>query len=177
MGYKTQDFKGVWDFALSFAGEQRGIAKKLSDLISEREVSVFYDYNDQHLILAENLEDYLAPIYRSEASYVIVLLSKEYPRKIWTKFESDNFKTRFGENAVIPITFSDAPAGFFSAVSETGGLYLHVDGDVEAQLNQFAEILCKRIASDRIEIQSSQLQADVEQASILAEEEVTPSAK
>ncbi|MBX9659125.1 MAG: TIR domain-containing protein [Nitrospiraceae bacterium] len=149
VGYSTQDFRGDWDFALSFAGEQREIAKALADLIKAREVSIWYDYDDQHLILAENVEDYLAPIYRTEASYVIVLLGKDYPRKIWTKFESDNFKTRFGENAVIPISFSDAPAGFFSVIGEKGGLFLHVDGNVDAQLSEFADILCRRISADR----------------------------
>lgn len=147
-------------FRAVFCREHRDIAKRLAELIAAREVSVWYDYDDQHLILAENVEDYLAPIYRSEASYVIALLSKEYPRKIWTKFESDNFKARFGDNAVIPISFSDAPAGFFSVVNEKGGLYLRVDGDVEAQLVEFAEVLCKRIGVDRHETREADAQLD-----------------
>lgn len=139
------------------------MAKKLADLIGEREVSVFYDYNDQHLILAANVEDYLAPIYRTEASYVIALLSKEYPRKVWTKFESDNFKTRFGENAVIPINFSDAPSGFFSIVSETGGLSFDVSASIDEQLNEFADVLCRRIASDRMKGKKAEAEADAEE--------------
>lgn len=160
VGYKTQEFDGAWDYALSFAGEQRLIAERLAQLISDREVSIWYDKNDQHLILAENVEDYLAPIYRTEASYVIALLSKDYPKKIWTKFESDIFKVRFGENAVVPISFSDAPAGFFSVVSDTGGLFLKVDADIEAQLVEFADALCKRIAVDRDAMKVAEAKAD-----------------
>lgn len=160
VGYKTQEFDGEWDYALSFAGEQRGIAEKLAQLISDREVSIWYDRNDQHLILAENVEDYLAPIYRTEASYVIALLSKDYPRKIWTKFESDIFKVRFGDNAIVPISFSDALAGYFSVVGEKGGLFLDVSGDIEAQLIEFADALCKRIASDRADVKIAEAKAD-----------------
>ncbi len=169
VGYHTQEFKGDYDFALSFAGERRELAKKLADLIGEREVSVFYDYNDQHLILAANVEDYLAPIYRTEASYVVALLSKEYPRKVWTKFESDNFKMRFGENAVIPINFTDAPAGFFSVVSETGGLTFDVDKSTDEQLQEFAEVLCRRIASDRTKGKAAEVEAEAEEARVNAD--------
>ena len=92
VGFSSQEFKGRYDFALSFAGEERNIAQRLCHLLTEREISVFYDEDEQHRILAENVEDYLAPIYRTEAAYVVPLLSKHFPRKIWTKFESDQFK-------------------------------------------------------------------------------------
>src|SRR6266480_2185361 len=97
VGFSSQAFKGKYDFALSFAGEDRPIARRLCELLSAREVEVFFDENEQHRILAENVEDYLAPIYKTEAAYVVPFLSGHYPRKIWTKFESDNFKSRFGE--------------------------------------------------------------------------------
>ena len=38
-------------------------------------------------------------------SLFIVFLDRNYPRKLWTNFESDKFKERFGEHAVIPIIF------------------------------------------------------------------------
>jgi hypothetical protein len=71
--------------------------------LAAREISVFYDKNEQHRILANDVEEYLAPIYRSESRFVVVLLSRDYPRKIWTKFESEQFKQRFGDHSVIPI--------------------------------------------------------------------------
>lgn len=149
VGYKTDEFKGEYDLALSFAGEVRSIAERLHAILAERQITCFYDYEEQHRILAEHVEEYLAPIYRMEATYVLPLLSKDYPRKIWTKFESDNFKHRFGENAVIPIRFKDVAEGFFSDSSNYGGLWFDPDKDHEEQLQSLADIIAKRLANDR----------------------------
>ena len=67
VGFLSTDFKGKYDFALSFAGADRNIAEALRDRLGESEISTFYDRDEQHRILAANVEDYLAPIYRSEA--------------------------------------------------------------------------------------------------------------
>jgi hypothetical protein len=48
VGFSSQDFKGRYDFALSFAGEERAIAQRLCQILSEREISVFYDEDEQH---------------------------------------------------------------------------------------------------------------------------------
>ena len=40
------------------------------------EFEVFYDKNEEHRILAENVEDYLGPIYRSEAAFVVCFLGR-----------------------------------------------------------------------------------------------------
>jgi hypothetical protein len=117
--------------------------------LTEREVVTFYDENEQHRILARDVETYLAPIYRSEAKYVVPLLSSEFPTRIWTKFESDNFRQRFGDNAVMPIRFSTAQPGFFSDDQRYGGLPFDPNGDVEAQLQGIADVLCRRLVEDR----------------------------
>jgi hypothetical protein len=113
IGYFSIEFKSKYDYALSFAGEERPVAEMLFMALQEREISIFYDKNEQHRILANDVEQYLAPIYRSEARFIVPLLSKSYPKKIWTKFESDNFKDRFGEKSVIPVWFTDCPPGMF----------------------------------------------------------------
>ncbi len=89
-------FDSKYDFALSFAGSDREIAEKIFNGLIENEFAVFYDKNEQHRILAENIEDYLVPIYHSEAKYVVCLLGPDYPKRVWTKFESDQFKERLG---------------------------------------------------------------------------------
>ena len=50
-------------------------------------MEVFYDQNEQHRILAEDVEEYLAPIYASDALLVVCILGPEYPKRIWTKFQ------------------------------------------------------------------------------------------
>jgi hypothetical protein len=117
--------------------------------LGEREVAVFFDENEQHRILARNVEEYLGPIYRSEARYVIPFLSPDYPTRIWTKFESDKFKERFGSDAIIPIRFATTRPGFFSDDQKYGGLPFDPAGDVERQLNDIADMLCKRLLDDR----------------------------
>ena len=61
----------------------------------DREISVFYDKNEQFRIAAENVEEYLAPIYSSEAKFVLCVLSEHYPRKIWTRIKSKHFAEQF----------------------------------------------------------------------------------
>lgn len=149
VGYKAQYFRSRYDFALSFAGANRALAKALADALKDREVQCFYDEDEQHRIIAQNVEDYLAPIYRSEASYVIAILSSEYPKRIWTKFESDQFRERFGAGAVIPIRFTDLAPGFFTEEAKYGGLPFNPEGDQDSQVSIIVDILCKRLIEDR----------------------------
>ncbi len=146
VGYLSIDFGSRYDFALSFAGPERKVARRLFELLSEAELSIFFDENEQSRILAENIEDYLGPIYASEATYVICLLGPEYPKRVWTVFESKQFKDRFGEKAVIPIWFATAAPGAFDESSRVGGINFDPTTDEESQLRSVADLLCKKIA-------------------------------
>jgi hypothetical protein len=149
IGYSSIEFDSEYDFALSFAGENRAVAEALLKELQEREVSVFYDKQEQHRILAADVEEYLAPIYRSESRFVVPLLSKEYPRKIWTKFESDQFRNRFGENSVIPIWFSDYPPALLDETRKYGGLTFDPNQDLAKQAADIAEVLARKLAEHR----------------------------
>jgi len=149
VGFKTDYFVGQYDFALSFAGADRAHARRLYEMLSEREIATFFDEDEQHRIIARNVEDYLAPIYKSEARYVVAFLSPDYPTRIWTKFESDQFKERFGDDAVVPIRFSTAKLNFFSDDQKYGGLAFDPAANTEAQLEEIASTLSKRLMEDR----------------------------
>lgn len=153
VGYFSIDFKSRYDFALSFAGENRDLAKSVSDALVASEMSVFYDKNEQHRILANDVEEYLAPIYRSESRFVLALLSKDYPRKIWTKFESDNFKHRFGENAVVPIWYTDNPPGMFDESRNVGGITFDPAQDLSEQAKSIVSTLSKMMEEVRAQDQ------------------------
>lgn len=158
-GFSSDYFEGAYDFALSFAGSDREIAKRLFDLLTEREIVVFYDENEQHRIIARNIEQYLAPIYKSEARYVIPLLSPDYPTRIWTKFESEQFADRFGENAVIPIRLTNVTPGLFSEDRKYGGLPFDPSLPRDHQLNGIVDVLARRLQEDRdAQIATDQLQ-------------------
>lgn len=149
VGFMGMEFKSKYDFALSFSGTDRDIAAPIFDKLNEQEIAVFYDKNEQHRILAQNVEDYLGPIYRSEAKYVIALLGKDYPKKIWTKFESEQFKKRFGDNSVIPIWFADAPPGMFDETTQIGGITIDRSKDLTIQIEAIIQILVKKLAEAR----------------------------
>ncbi len=149
LGYFEVSFDSTYDFALSFAGSDRDIAKELFDRLAERELGVFYDENEQSRILAANVEEYLAPIYKSEASYVIALLGRDYPNRVWTRFESQQFRSRFGENAVIPVWFADVDNSVFDVSREYGGGTLDRAKEMAPQLDLLAENLATRLATDR----------------------------
>lgn len=148
-GFINMEFKSKYDFAMSFAGEVRPIVERVKEILRESEVEVFYDLDEQHRIITMDVEEYLAPIYRTEARYVIVFLSEHYPKKIWTKFESDQFKTRFGDNSVIPIRFTNVGVSVFDVTYAIGGLSFDPAADLELQAVKIAETLLRRLEDDR----------------------------
>jgi hypothetical protein len=151
VGYVNIKFESKYDFALSFAGSDRKLADLLFQSLSDMEFEVFYDKNEQHRILAENVEDYLAPIYRSDATYVICLLGPDYPKRIWTKFESDQFKERFGEGRVIPIWFVTAPPGNFDESTRVGGCTFDPNAEWQSQLAEITELLRRKMGEMRLD--------------------------
>ncbi|GEM_PF-391909 len=148
VGYDSIDFKGKYDFALSFAGEDRNLARSIYESLQQRELTVFYDENESHRILGNDVEEYLAPIYRSEADYVLPLLSGSYPRKIWTKFESQHFKNRFGDNSVIPIMVDDFCPSLFDIAASVGFASIKNE-QLQEDLIRVVDMLCKKIVEER----------------------------
>ena len=149
VGYTTNFFQGNFDIALSFAGDDRDVAYRIAEKLKGREVSVFYDADEQHRIVAEKIEDYLAPIYRTEAAYVVPLLSEYYPNRIWTRFESEQFKGRFGENAVIPVRFYSAKDSYYNESHQYGSVSFSREKDFETECDKIVGIICKRLSEDR----------------------------
>jgi hypothetical protein len=149
VGYIGLNFPSRYDFALSFAGADRNVAEAIFLNLRDREIEVFYDKNEQHRILAEDVEDYLRPIYQSDSQFVVVLLSKEYPKRIWTKFESQQFKDRFKKGGVIPIWFSDVTPGLFDESSRVGGMTIDVSAKLDEQILAICDTLSKKITDTR----------------------------
>jgi hypothetical protein len=156
VGYLNVDFESRYDYALSFAGSNRNLAELIAEALKDRELAPFYDKDEEHRILAENIEDYLGPIYRSEATYVVALLGREYPTRIWTKFESDAFKRRFGDGSVIPIWFSDVPPSAFGEDREVGGISFDVNADLNAEASRIAGLLAAKMRDRFAEAQAEE---------------------
>jgi hypothetical protein len=151
LGFVRLEFGRRYDFALSFAGADRDIALEIANLLRASEVEVFYDKYEQNRILAEDIEEYLRPIYQSEALFVICLLGKEYPSRIWTKFESDAFKERFRTGSVIPIWFADAPPGMFDESRRVGGITFDRSQPIRPQVQEIVSSLLEKLEDQRPE--------------------------
>lgn len=163
IGYLDVQFSNRYDFALSFAGSDRDVAEKLYEFLADNETSPFYDKNEQERIAASTVEEYLVPIYESEATFVIAIMGPDYPNRIWTKLESKAFRQRLGENAVIPIWFKGVEYGVFEASRELGGYELDRSSDVslDAQIKVIGTSICKKLHDLRI-AQRQEAAADIE---------------
>jgi hypothetical protein len=151
VGFLKLGFTTRYDFALSFAGADRPYAKLIFDALVDREFAVFYDANEQSRIMAADLEEYLAPIYKSEATFVICLLGKDYPQRVWTRFESNQFKSRFGAESVIPVGFVGSEPGIFDETWKIGGFYFRPDKPIADQAEFLADLLQKKLADYRLQ--------------------------
>ena len=88
------------------------------------------------------------------------ILSPAYPTRISAKIESDAFKERFGEGAVIPIRLSTVAEGFFNSYMDYGYLSIDQSKDLDPQLIAIAETLSKRMLSERAETARAAVVAD-----------------
>jgi len=149
IGFLSLEFPSRYDFALSFAGADRDIAEALFHALQEGELEVFYDRNEQHRILAQDVEEYLKPIYASDAQLVVCILGPDYPKRVWTKFESDQFKQRFKSGEVIPILLSTAPLGVFDSATKVGYIGWDRSRDFDDQLRYATEMLIRKCAEVR----------------------------
>ncbi len=107
--------------ALSFAGEDRVVAKKLASLLRSQGLSVFYDEYAQAELWGKDLYQHLAEVYKESAQYCIVVLSEHYARKLWTKHELKQMQARaFKENReyILPVRLDDTE---IPGLSETVG--------------------------------------------------------
>lgn len=150
VGFLDIGMKTRYDFALSFAGTDRGLAEKLYHRLTDAQLSVFYDKNEQSRILAADVAEYLAPIYQSQASFVICILGSSYPGRVWTQFESRNFKSRFGVESVIPLILTGMVPTPFDIVDTTGCVFIDMGSDVDSQVDEIVGLLKQKIGDHRL---------------------------
>jgi hypothetical protein len=92
-----QDFSGhefEYDIALSFAGEDRGHAEALADLLKSKGVRVFYDMYEQADLWGKDLYEHLHNVYSKKARYCAIFCSEAYVRKVWTDHERRSAQER-----------------------------------------------------------------------------------
>lgn len=76
-----------YDLAISFAGEQRGLADTLACRLDATGFSVFYDEFEQAKLWGDDLSVTLEKVYSRETRYCLIILSSAYLEKPWTEHE------------------------------------------------------------------------------------------
>ncbi|WP_157756879.1 TIR domain-containing protein [Plantactinospora sp. KBS50] len=146
VGFTKIDYKENYDFALSFAGEDRAYAENLRNRLEDNGHSVFYDFAEQHRFLGQDIETYMGPIYASDSRCVVAVLGEMYGKKRWTLFESSQFENRIEPGEVVPIWSTKVPPTSFDTTRQRGGLEFDPEGDLIQQAAAHAEILSRMIA-------------------------------
>jgi hypothetical protein len=79
--------KKDYDLAISFAGEDREIAKEIAGELSKQGIGVFYDNFERANLWGKNLYTHFNAVYGEKAKYCLMIVSKHYAQKNWTNLE------------------------------------------------------------------------------------------
>jgi beta propeller repeat protein len=134
-----------YDIAISFAGENREIAKKLAEKLRAKAVKVFYDEFYKSELWGKELTAYFQDIYGPKTRFVVVLMSEYYPVKDWTGFEfsimrreAERRKTEF----ILPVRLDDTKMeGIKDDVAYLDYQVEGIDSIVECLLEKIARYL------------------------------------
>ena len=83
-----------YDIAISFAGENRSIAKEIADKLKASGLRVFFSDDYQELLWGEDQTKVLEDIFTSKAKYCMILVSKHYIEKAWPRLELNSAISR-----------------------------------------------------------------------------------
>lgn len=106
-GFNDSDKSYEFDVAISFAGENRELAKRFADKIEIFDVSVFYDELYESNLLGKALTKQFTRIFNDQSRFVLCLLDSNHKEKIWPTFERETFRPRLSEEAIIPVYLDD----------------------------------------------------------------------
>jgi hypothetical protein len=109
-----------YQVAISFAGEDRLIAQQIAENLTQRGIEIFYDGYEEASLWGNNLYDYLTDLYNNQADYCVVLVSRHYTTKIWTRVERQAAQARqlLDHDYILPILIDDAtPLGMLATTA------------------------------------------------------------
>ncbi|MEJ2093191.1 MAG: TIR domain-containing protein [Syntrophobacterales bacterium] len=96
-----------YEFALSFAGEDREFADYIAKGLKEKGIKVFYDNFFSHELWGEDLSLKLREIYYAKSRYCILIISESYIQKMWPNFERQQAIERLieqrGSTYILPV--------------------------------------------------------------------------
>jgi hypothetical protein len=100
----------IYDFCLSFAGEQRAYVEEVAHLLREAGMRVFYDSFESANLLGTDLYAHLDEIYNWGSRYCVLFASEAYFRRRWTDHERVSAQDRAFRDPsayLLPVRFDD----------------------------------------------------------------------
>jgi hypothetical protein len=106
-GFREAQKDYEFDFALSFAGENREMARHIAESLEILDANVFFDEQYEANYLGKAWSKEFLRIFGSASRLVVCLLDKNHKDKIWPTFERECFEPRVADAEVIPIFLDD----------------------------------------------------------------------
>ncbi len=106
-GFKEDEKSMDFDFAVSFAGENRDLARAIADQLEILDTSVFFDEYFEANFLGKAWSKELKHIFAESSRVVVCILDLHDLEKTWPTFERECFLPRVAEGTVIPIYLDD----------------------------------------------------------------------
>lgn len=111
-GHKPATGAYKYDAVISYAGEQRFYAEQLAAALKSAKCVVYYDQYELAAAWGKQGPEYFDEIYRDASRFCIVLVSKEYAAKVWTRTElrsalARGLEERASHEYILPIRFDD----------------------------------------------------------------------
>ena len=130
-----------YDFAFSFAGEDREYVEAVAKTLKSSNIKVFYDVFEQVNLWGKDLYIHLDEVYRKKARFCVIFISENYRRKNWTNHERESAQARAfqkNEEYILPARFDSTE---IPGVRSTVG-YINL---LELTPQQFAQILIEKL--------------------------------
>ncbi len=106
-GFRENTKDREWEVAISFAGENRELAKHVAAELEFLDVNVFFDEYYENNYLGRAWGNQFKVIFAEQSGFVVCILDQHHQRKIWPTFERDCFVPRIALGEVIPIFLDD----------------------------------------------------------------------
>lgn len=111
----------VYDVGFSFAGEVRRLVEAVNTELKAEDVITFYDFDQQAVLLALDLQEALAHVYAESCRYFLVFMDENYKSKVWTRYEQDIMTHSGRSGHIIPVVVDDAGEGGVVGIPSTIG--------------------------------------------------------
>ena len=136
-GFKATSRDTEYDFAISFAGENRELAKQLAGQLTLLDSHVFFDEHFEANFLGGAWSAHFERIFSRDSRLVICILDRHYREKIWPTFERECFLPRVPAGEVIPIFLDET--SFVGIPKDIIGIKFKRTDDPEQEKNQVTD--------------------------------------